>query len=490
MTSAQLKTLLAPPDLNLSETRALEYLDSNFASWSSLGSLSHIDKEVQRTRAENDELQTQLKTSQENIDGFIADTVRQTQQYLDSAQKASLKRHILADEISALQEELAPDDDLRGKSSLLYELEQLHKRLAELEGAKVYMQVLEQGLRLSEKATQAIREPPTVSFSGAALDPFRNLRSFVLRATELLVTSQSTTPTTLNILQFLQDLMAQTWKDIKGILSSRLIAASEKIAWPLPINLTTVSPVDTESFRTAFSDMLALQSEGEAFRSLDEATGEKTERDGLYALEALVHPVALRFKFHFDGTRPTNRLDKPEWYFTHILNIAHEHRGFMEYFIQPLLEKSSFRNINAQNEFTRLLFPILARKIRRSVPTLLTQPGLFAHTIYQALLFDSAIREAGFTLANTWECARDSHKGKEWPGVVDVILGHKAWFDEWMEAERQFTERQYNEIILSPDAFAFTNDDGEENQPFSEMKTTNSARRIKALLDQVTGTYL
>jgi hypothetical protein len=32
--------------------------------------------------------------------------------------------------------------------------------------------------------------------------------------------------------------------------------------------------------------------------------------EGLYSIQALVHPIALRFKFHFEGQRPTNQLDK------------------------------------------------------------------------------------------------------------------------------------------------------------------------------------
>ena len=35
-----------------------------------------------------------------------------------------------------------------------------------------------------------------------------------------------------------------------------------------------------------------------------------TPNDGLYPLATLVRPVALRFKFHFEGDRQTNRLDK------------------------------------------------------------------------------------------------------------------------------------------------------------------------------------
>ena len=35
-----------------------------------------------------------------------------------------------------------------------------------------------------------------------------------------------------------------------------------------------------------------------------------SERDGLYPLQALIQPISLRFKYHFEGTRQTNRLDK------------------------------------------------------------------------------------------------------------------------------------------------------------------------------------
>lgn len=34
------------------------------------------------------------------------------------------------------------------------------------------------------------------------------------------------------------------------------------------------------------------------------------ETEGLYPLQALVQPVALRFKYHFDSERETNRLDR------------------------------------------------------------------------------------------------------------------------------------------------------------------------------------
>lgn len=55
----------------------------------------------------------------------------------------------------------------------------------------------------------------------------------------------------------------------------------------------------------------------------------------------------MRFRYHFDGKRQTNRLDKPEWYFTHVLNLMHEHKPFMTTNIQPLLAKGGYGDVNA-----------------------------------------------------------------------------------------------------------------------------------------------
>jgi len=108
----------------------------------------------------------------------------------------------------------------------------------------------------------------------------------------------------------------------------------------------------------------------------------------------------------------------------------------METTIQTLLGLTSYSNVNAYREFTSLLFPILARKIKRSMNQLLRDPRLLAQTIYQALAFDSQLIEDGFSLAGTSTSRKDSET-TNWVGISDVILGNKDWFDAWLEAERQ-----------------------------------------------------
>lgn len=81
----------------------------------------------------------------------------------------------------------------------------------------------------------------------------------------------------------------------------------------------------------------------------------------------MAKPVALRFRFHFEGDRGTNRLDKvcfsrlrkfgapylcvlslqPEWAFSHVLDLIFEQRSFAEGYLQPLLARSGFGNVNA-----------------------------------------------------------------------------------------------------------------------------------------------
>lgn len=95
-------------------------------------------------------------------------------------------------------------------------------------------------------------------------------------------------------------------------------------------------------------------------------TEARSEKDGLYPLEALVQPLSLRFKYHFEGDRQTNQLHrvskrlsfflafilkthvhKPEWYFTHVLNAVNDHQNFMESIIQRLLSSTKYKSFNA-----------------------------------------------------------------------------------------------------------------------------------------------
>ena len=69
------------------------------------------------------------------------------------------------------------------------------------------------------------------------------------------------------------------------------------------------------------------------------------------------------------------------------------------------------------------------------MPAVLPRLPLLAHTIYQALAFDDALREAGFGLTGTTQQSKVDPT-KEWEGMSEVILGQKEWFEAWLRGER------------------------------------------------------
>ncbi len=170
----------------------------------------------------------------------------------------------------------------------------------------------------------------------------------------------------------------------------------------------------------------------------------------------------------------------------------------------------SFNSFQRQREFTLLLLPIVERKLRRTIPALLSHPPILAHTIYQALAFDTTLRDEGFDLPGTTASPANGKETRHWEGISEVILGKTEWFEAWVEGERKcefhcllragsmltvcasiVAMDQYFEIISSSDAWLIADDDGEEESDtrpaVRELRPTNSARRVKALVEQVTG---
>lgn len=62
----------------------------------------------------------------------------------------------------------------------------------------------------------------------------------------------------------------------------------------------------------------------------------------------LVLPLRKRFIYHFHGTKQTNRIDKPEWYFTQILSWIRDHVDFVGQWIQPIIDKLGLHHIDAK----------------------------------------------------------------------------------------------------------------------------------------------
>ena len=126
------------------------------------------------------------------------------------------------------------------------------------------------------------------------------------------------------------------------------------------------------------------------------------------------------------------------------------------------------------------------------------------------------MKEEGFNLGGTSAAftppdAKKESEELQWDGISEIILGRKEWFEAWMEGERAcectislsqkemsmmltmpaVAMEQYTEIISASDAWLIADEslEDEESVIDRELRPTNSARRVKALVEQVTGKY-
>ncbi|KAI0308040.1 TIP-1 family-domain-containing protein [Multifurca ochricompacta] len=479
----QIKLFLSQPDLHISQINALNYLDANHNF--SQSTLSLVDA-LESTRHERDTLRVSLAASYSAIQQSRTEMATLASLRLHSAQELSLLGHSLVDELSSLFIQLLSDNSqATGPPTLLEGVEAMHRILREQESIKAYVQVIKRALQLSEAAVAEISPNPPIVVSN-----YRSLQSLVGQVKQGCSQASDVTGEvgiSLRLVTFLEETQRRTWSSMKAVLSSFLLAASETLHWPMPIDYSTVSLEAKKSFEGAFHLLLDFQEIGEKLHTNED---ECTRKDGLYPIQALVQPVSQRFKYHFEGPRQTNKLDK--WYFTHILNVSHEHRPFFDNVIQRLLVPTKFRDIDAWREFTSNLLPSLSRHIRRTMPMLLSHPPLLAHTIYQALAFDASLREDGFSLSGTLvgRYADDA----EWQGVSEVILGRREWFNRWVEGEKSFALDRYHDILGAKDAWAIADDAAESEDVVGsgsniDLRPTVSARQLKALVEQVTDRY-
>jgi hypothetical protein len=115
--------------------------------------------------------------------------------------------------------------------------------------------------------------------------------------------------------------------------------------------------------------------------------------------------------------------------------------------LQPLTAQSGYPELDVRSEFILALFPIILNLLRSRIPLLLDRPALLAHTVYQTVLFDDAVREAAFVLART---SAGADKEGRWEGLTGVILREEGWFEKWLVGEKKCTypDSQSSSILM------------------------------------------
>ncbi|KAL7410048.1 TIP-1 family-domain-containing protein [Mrakia frigida] len=451
--SSLLPHLFALPSPSLSQSRAVESISSSYGCWEDLIRDEQLNQDRQATQHELNTLDAKLAESSRTTPIELNSALLRTSSLLASAREVALSRHELADLVAALLGQLedplstSPFKSNAGGYTLLETAELLLVALEESQLGEEYLEVVERLLALSEEVQGLSGRSDPLS----TLPTYRILYDFVLRL-------RSNLPDGSTLPNLAVDLLKRTWSGLRRKLSDDLVLASTQTSWPF--KPTTVTPqVDVERFNRTFLSLLALQLEGEKIHRPEDRLGDFFSSGGLYPMEALLEPIKQRWRFHFEGERATNRLDKPEWPFTHLLNLIHDLRPTIVEWIGELLKSGGVEAdvVDPLSEFISSLLPLPTNLLLARIPSLLPpqHPALLAHTIHQTLVFDHSIRSEGYDVSKTWAGRRGKTAGaKEWEGLAaGVVLGREDWFRAWIDGEKEFSLEEYGRITNSQEAW-------------------------------------
>ncbi|KAH3941479.1 hypothetical protein HBH53_201210 [Parastagonospora nodorum] len=448
--------------------RVADYLDDKLQTAIDLDT-GNLDALLARITEQQVLLKQQVDAAQKDLHGAKQDahshhaTVQQ-QAHTFRQRQADIDRRLLAITASDTSEEAVP----RFETSL----DKLHR----LDVASSYVELLREVDVLSKHAQTQLH-----TSSEAALQPYKQLRSLHTRLATLQDAAEGAAP---QLLHHVYKITQALRTKILDAFSSDLERVLKKIHWPTPkANIPGPLQGEWENAIVRLLDLQMPELEGMNYAS---GPGDKIKLPPvLFPLEVLVQPLEMRFRYHFEGDRPTNRIDRPEFFLSHITTLLNDYSGFVSDHVQPVLLKQ-FRGsdlalnpvyIDAMSAFITALLPMLRSKIRSLLPKVAGQPQLLSHLMHEVMSFDSTIRD-------NW--GYDGGYGVDgWKGLSWEFLVQADWFGRWLQVEKDFALARYQSIAEAPD---FGDLDYESVDP-KATKPTKGAIRVNDLLETITDRY-
>jgi hypothetical protein len=271
--------------------------------------------------------------------------------------------------------------------------------------------------------------------SEAALEPYKQLRSLHTRLLRLQDDAEGAAP---QLLHHVDNITQALRAKIHDAFSSDLDRVLKQIHWPTP--KANIPAELREEWETAVVKLLDLQMPELEGMNYASGPGDKIKLPPvLFPLEVLVQPMEMRFRYHFEGDKPTNRIDRPEYFLSHITTLLNDYSAFVSDHVQPVLLKH-FRGtdlalnpvyIDAMSAFITALLPMLRTKISSLLPKVAGQPQLLSHLVHEVMSFDSTIRD-------NW--GYDGGYGVDgWKGLSWEFLVQGDWFGRWLQVEKDCT---------------------------------------------------
>ncbi|XP_031625269.1 RINT1-like protein [Contarinia nasturtii] len=265
------------------------------------------------------------------------------------------------------------------------------------------------------------------------------------------------------------------WYEIlKKKLSKDFESVLDVIKWPYLGSASTelINPTkdSLNKLMSAAEHLFLLQSPEEKNDSFISITPSILCQPLSTPVELLVKPFRQRFLYHFTGPRQTNRPDKPEWFFTQILNWAKDNHIFVGTHIQPALNLAGHSDINIRLEFVRGLVQLAVEKLCNDIDEIVENDALFSHLIDETLAFEQEIRDTlGYPSSY---CS------------AITVLTQAKYLTKWLAIEEQFTSDKMDLILSQSSAWLFIDPSNLE-----ELKIPRCADQFIRLLDAICERY-
>lgn len=210
---------------------------------------------------------------------------------------------------------------------------------------------------------------------------------------------------TLSLAEEAQTLLLNQFKEISCLLADDLGAMLEALGWPVkPVKYTELNLIAAEQlqqFKTSFKRAGLLQYPPSYPRffphinyGVEPASGSSVFVH--FGIVQMCQALKKRFQFHFMSSRPTNRLDKPEWFFSDVIKTVSTNAGFIDAVLAPLIKETPNRTTNFYSPFLQMTLSILEfvyEKIVADIELLKLAPEHVAHYLSEASQFDRFFKQ-------------------------------------------------------------------------------------------------
>jgi len=297
------------------------------------------------------------------------------------------------------------------------DIQDMHSKVKSIENEQMYLLWLKEVRTLSYDADNSIQKK-NIQNAVSKYNKLNSLRK-TLRTTACANFKSIVDQTCLRLFDSLKDTLS---KEFNMLLTA--------VKYPFPTGISSPHFNKKEDTEEQFRKSLNLLSALNPF--------DYEESKNSLIVDHLVEPLKKRFYFHFYGERHTNNPEKPEWYFTQVLNWIKDHSSFLIDYIVPIVEKSSGESdaCELKGEFDRTLVDLVEEKLIDTIEVIRNNDNIVAHLIDETIIFEKDLKE--------------STESKL--GVLHILL-REDFLHIWLELEEKFTYEWLNGRLEDPDAW-------------------------------------